>query len=43
VEKWRPRSRAANDYGGVADPEAIARVAYIVRGRPYFIDVPFPR
>jgi hypothetical protein len=27
----------------VSDPEAIARVAYIVRGRPYFIDVPFPR
>ena len=27
----------------VADPEAIARVAYTVHGRPYFIDVPFPR
>ena len=27
----------------VADPDAIARVAYTVRGKPYFIDVPFPR
>ena len=29
--------------GEVADPDAIVRVAYTVRGKPYFIDVPFPR
>ena len=27
----------------VADPGATARVAYTSRGKPYFIDVPFPR
>lgn len=27
----------------VSDPEAIARIAYTVHGKPYFIDVPFPR
>jgi hypothetical protein len=36
-ESWVGRGRE------VADPDAIARVAYTVRGKPYFIDVPFPR
>jgi hypothetical protein len=36
-ESWVGRGRE------VADPDAIARVAYTVHGRPYFIDVPFPR
>ena len=36
-ESWIGRGREA------ADPDAIARVAYTVHGKPYFIDVPFPR
>ena len=36
-ESWIGRGRA------VTDPDAIARVAYTVHGKPYFIDVPFPR
>lgn len=36
-ESWIGRGRE------VADPGAIARVAYTVHGKPYFIDVPFPR
>jgi len=36
-ESWIGRGRQ------VADADAIARVAYTVRGKPYFIDVPFPR
>ena len=36
-ESWIGRGRT------VADPDAIARVAYTVHGKPYFIDVPFPR
>ena len=27
----------------VDDPAATARIAYTARGKPYFIDVPFPR
>ena len=27
----------------VADPAATARIAFTTRGKPYFIDVPFPR
>ena len=27
----------------VVDPDAIARIAYTAHGKPYFIDVPFPR
>jgi hypothetical protein len=27
----------------VADPQATARIAYTAHGKPYFIDVPFPR
>ena len=29
--------------GRVADPGATARIAYTAYGKPYFIDVPFPR
>jgi hypothetical protein len=36
-ESWIGRGRT------VADSDAIARVAYTVHGKPYFIDVPFPR
>ena len=36
-ESWVGRGRQ------VADPDAIARVAYTVHSKPYFIDVPFPR
>ena len=36
-ESWVGRGRE------VADPDAIGRVAYTVHGKPYFIDVPFPR
>ena len=27
----------------IEDPEATLRVAYTSQGKPYFIDVPFPR
>ena len=36
-ESWVGRGRP------VGDPEATARVAYTSHGKPYFIDVPFPR
>jgi hypothetical protein len=36
-ESWMGRGHP------VADPEATARIAYTARGKPYFIDVPFPR
>jgi hypothetical protein len=29
--------------GRVDDPAATARIAYTAYGKPYFIDVPFPR
>jgi hypothetical protein len=36
-ESWVGRGR------GVDDPAAMARVAYTAYGKPYFIDVPFPK
>jgi hypothetical protein len=36
-ESWTGKGRA------VEDPAATARIAYTARGKPYFIDVPFPR
>lgn len=36
-ESWMGRGRP------VDDPAATARVAYTAYGKPYFIDVPFPR
>ena len=36
-ESWRGRGRP------VDDPAATARIAYTAYGKPYFIDVPFPR
>jgi len=36
-ESWTGRGRP------VDDPAATARVAYTSQGKPYFIDVPFPR
>jgi hypothetical protein len=36
-ESWMGRGRP------VDDPEATARIAYTAYGKPYFIDVPFPR
>ena len=36
-ESWTGRGRP------VDDPEATARIAYTAHGKPYFIDVPFPR
>jgi hypothetical protein len=36
-ESWTGRGHP------VADPDATARVAYTAQGKPYFIDVPFPR
>ena len=36
-ESWIGRGRR------VDDPAATARVAYTAQGKPYFIDVPFPR
>ena len=36
-ESWVGRGRE------VVDPDAIARIAYTAHGKPYFIDVPFPR
>ena len=36
-ESWIGQGRA------VADPAATLRVAYTSQGKPYFIDVPFPR
>ena len=36
-ENWTGRGHP------VTDPDATARIAYTARGKPYFIDVPFPR
>jgi hypothetical protein len=36
-ESWVGKGRA------VEDPAATARIAYSAHGKPYFIDVPFPR
>jgi hypothetical protein len=36
-ESWIGQGRA------VEDPSATVRIAYTARGKPYFIDVPFPR
>ena len=36
-ESWVGRGRP------VDDPTATARITYSSRGKPYFIDVPFPR
>jgi hypothetical protein len=36
-ESWTGRGRP------VGEPDATARIAYTARGKPYFIDVPFPR
>jgi hypothetical protein len=35
-ESWTGRGHP------VTDPDATARIAYTARGKPYFIDVPFP-
>ena len=36
-ESWIGRGHS------VTDPDATVRIAYTARGKPYFIDVPFPR